>query len=288
VNRTPGAPLPEAGYALVAAIAGLLVFSALALSMMSATRLATSDVQAFADRTRLSAAVEGGLALAAYNLSIRNRADRWSIDGRTRTTTFDGLAIAITVEDETGKIPYGLLEESQMRLMYELAGASGERLDILTDSTLDWIDEDDETRPFGAESAYYAKKSYVPRNGKFASVGELINVRGMDAALLARLAPALTVWFGQGTQAERDRNANPFALAVMSGAGLNSPGVIQRQRELAGQRTAIELGEAESIIGKPLMVQITASDGNRARFSKKYIIELTGNSRRPYLVRDIW
>jgi general secretion pathway protein K len=275
----------DSGYAMVAAVAALLVFSLLALSLVRETRTTLSGVQAYADRTRLSSAADAGLAFAVHGLSIRNRAERWSIDGRTRQLDYNDLILGITVEDETGKIPIGLLEESQMRLMYDLAGISGERLNILTDSTLDWVDEDDEPRAFGAEMVFYSARGIAPRNGKLASVGELINVRGMDAALLAKLAPALTIWFGQGTQAERDRNAVPFALAVMSGAGLNSPAVIQRQRELAGQRPAIELSEGENLIGRPLTIRITARDGNRAKFTRAFVIELTGNERKPYVVR---
>ncbi len=277
----------DSGYALVAVVASLLVFSILSFSLTASTRSVIQDVQSQEDRTQLTSAVEAGLALAVHGLSIENRADRWSIDGRTRTIDFESFALAITVEDETGKIPIGLLEEAQVRLMYDLAGVSGERLLILTDSTLDWVDEDDEPRPFGAEADFYATRNIAPRNGRFGSVGELINVRGMDAALLQRLAPALTIWFGNGTQAERDRNANPFALAVMSGAGLNSPAVIQRQRELAGQRTAIELSEGEDLIGRPLTVRVTARDEKGSRYTRAYIIELTGKSIRPYIVREI-
>ena len=44
------------------------------------------------------------------------------------------------------------------------------------DAILDWIDEDEEARPFGAEAEYYnaLATSYSPANGPLQSVEELL------------------------------------------------------------------------------------------------------------------
>ena len=54
------------------------------------------------------------------------------------------------------------------------------------DAILDWIDEDDEPRPFGAESEYYSglPTPYEPANGPLQSVEELLLVRGVTPELL--------------------------------------------------------------------------------------------------------
>lgn len=64
----------------------------------------------------------------------------------------------------------------------------------LADAILDWIDEDDEPREFGAEIDYYSSldPAYKPRNGPPATVDELLMVRDVTPDLL----------FG------RDRNRN--------------------------------------------------------------------------------
>lgn len=56
----------------------------------------------------------------------------------------------------------------------------------VADAILDWIDEDDEPRDFGAESEYYTTLDppYAPRNGPLVSVEELLLVRGVTPALL--------------------------------------------------------------------------------------------------------
>lgn len=54
------------------------------------------------------------------------------------------------------------------------------------DAIMDWIDEDDETREFGAEFDYYQSlgSPYEPNNGPFNTVEELLLVRGVVPELL--------------------------------------------------------------------------------------------------------
>ncbi|MGV3486488.1 MAG: general secretion pathway protein GspK [Planctomycetaceae bacterium] len=56
----------------------------------------------------------------------------------------------------------------------------------IADCILDWLDEDDEPRPFGAEVEYYSTlpTPYKPANGPINSVEELLLVRGVTPALL--------------------------------------------------------------------------------------------------------
>jgi len=56
----------------------------------------------------------------------------------------------------------------------------------IADAILDWLDEDEEPRPFGAEVEYYSTlpTPYVPKNGPVLSVEELLLVRGVTPTLL--------------------------------------------------------------------------------------------------------
>lgn len=61
----------------------------------------------------------------------------------------------------------------------------GQEADQLTDAILDWRDVDNLTRMNGAEAGYYQGHglSYVPGNGPFQSLTELLLVKGMSSAL---------------------------------------------------------------------------------------------------------
>ncbi len=56
----------------------------------------------------------------------------------------------------------------------------------IADSILDWLDEDDEPRPYGAELEHYSvlPTPYAPKNGPIDSVEELLLVRGVTPDLL--------------------------------------------------------------------------------------------------------
>jgi hypothetical protein len=56
----------------------------------------------------------------------------------------------------------------------------------IADAILDWLDEDDEPREFGAEADYYSSlvPPYAPKNGPLETVEELLLVRGVTPLLL--------------------------------------------------------------------------------------------------------
>lgn len=282
-------PLPrdsEAGYALVAAVIAIAVLALMSLSLIDTGRGITLGVLAEAERARLAAAADAGLAHAVVQLSDSNRAQRWSIDGRPRNFRFAGTDMVITVEDERGKLPLNKLADEQVRALFEELGASGRSLDIQTDALLDWLDDDDETRPNGAEIDYYRALRIAPRNGEMRSVEELMLVRGITPQVLLKLRGKAAAGRNQGVGFD-DRFATPLALSVMSGAGANSPAVIARERELAGQRVAIDLAEEESLVGRSVTVRVVARRPGGGRFERATWLELTGRSESPYVVRAI-
>lgn len=56
----------------------------------------------------------------------------------------------------------------------------------IADAILDWLDEDDEDREFGAERSHYQDLpvEYDPRNGQFTGLDELLMIKGITAEIL--------------------------------------------------------------------------------------------------------
>jgi general secretion pathway protein K len=276
----------EDGYAMVAAVVAMAVLALMSLALIETGRGFVAGVAADAERARLAAAADAGLALAVRGLSKGDRGRRWTIDGRPRRLAFDGADLLITVEDERGKIPINLLADDQVRNLFQTLGASGETLAVRTDSLLDWIDDDDEVRDNGAEAPWYAARGRRPRNGPLRSMDELALVRGMSPEIVARLRSVATVYRDQRVGFD-SRYAMPLALAVMEGTGLDSPAVIDRERELAGQRPAIDLADNESLVARPLTIRVAARRPGGGKLVRAFLIELTGQARRPYVVRRV-
>lgn len=273
----------ERGYALVAAVASIAVFALIALMVIEASRGTIVAAGAEADRARVQAAAEAGLAIALRNLMNAGPGGA-SIDGRVQHVRFGEADLAIAIQDERGKIPLNALSAAQTRRLFEELGLSGDRLDVATDSFLDWLDDDDDPRPSGAEGGFYAPQGLHPRNGMLLSVAETALIRGVGKPLADRLEAIATVHFGNGSF--EPAHASLTAIKVMEGEEKGAIDLIERQKELAGQRTAIALVDTGTLIGRPLSIEVEARIGQQARSRIRQIVILTGRASQPYILKD--
>jgi general secretion pathway protein K len=273
----------DEGYAMLAAILGIAAFSYVSFEVIAENRGIISEAQAENERARLKSACDAGLEAAMAGLASKDKRQQWLIDGTSRQFMFDDIALTIIIEDERGKIPLNGINEDQVRELFQAAGASRSQLSTLVDSYEDWIDPDNERRQSGAEAPQYASLGYKPRNGSFHTVSELRLVKGMDDAIYARVAPAVTAFFGESGGFSED-TSQILALEALSEVGPGSPDVIRRQQELAGLRPAADVKTPPYLIGRTLTVRIDARRAG-AEMKRSAIVELTGNSADPVWYR---
>ena len=93
-----------------------------------------------------------------------------------------GLALAGVDASSSGSSEEAVSSNIAVTLLMALPGMTEDTADAI----LDWIDEDEEARPYGAEAEYYnaLATSYSPANGPLQSVEELLLVRGVTPTLL--------------------------------------------------------------------------------------------------------
>ena len=267
----------QAGYAVLAAMLAAACFALLAAQVVSTSRSAVQSANAEVVRARLGAAAEAGLAMALDGLSTDDPAARWDIDGRPRHESFEGAELTITVEDERGKIPINLITPAQARSLFEHAGAGAAELDGLVEAFLDARD------PSRTVRAPAAAASGAPPVQGFATISDLAHVPGVTPGMFAALAPSVTV--SADDAAFDARTATPMALEVMGGTGTSPAAVIERQRELAGDRTALDITPPINLVGRVLTIWVNAESPPDGRFEAASVVELTGRPERPYLVR---
>lgn len=79
-------------------------------------------------------------------------------------------------------VAFDLDEEPTAQMLMNVPGMTEE----IADAILDWIDDDDEVRSYGAESSEYEslQPPYTARNGPLESLDELLLVRGVTPQLL--------------------------------------------------------------------------------------------------------
>jgi hypothetical protein len=105
-----------------------------------------------------------------------------------RENDFMGQTLRFGLTDESSKfnlnalLGFDLEEEQQRDTLLALPNMTIE----IADAILDWIDDDQQPRQFGAEDEYYGTLSppYQAKNAPLESIDELLQVRGLTAALL--------------------------------------------------------------------------------------------------------
>lgn len=170
-------------------------------TMVESSRRAMAHLHA----ARATEAASSGLRLAAAWLSqSRSQEQKLGIGAEhlfvehslaspdDRTAGFQFLAPPWSqarwgMEDESAKLSINALplekeqEEPAREMLLKIPGMTVQ----VADALLDWIDDDDAPRAFGAEQTYYASlRLPPPRNGRIDSLEELLQVRGVTPELL--------------------------------------------------------------------------------------------------------
>ncbi len=276
-------PAHERGYAMVAVVAGIGVMAAVAAGAASFTATRLDTVEAETARARLIAAADAGVEIALANLTRPGLATRWSIDGRTYNESWSNVPVAIRIEDEAGKIMLNRIDGENIGWLISALDLPQDQVEILRDSFDDWIDQDDEPRANGAETDFYLQRGYAARNGPPNSVEELGDIRGFTPALVDRIARIATVEVN-GTAFDK-RYADPLAIQVMSDGDAGAADVIERQREIAGQRPALSINDPADWSGRVVTIIAVARGPGGAEARRRVVVELTGKARQPYLLR---
>ncbi|NJA05573.1 general secretion pathway protein GspK [Methylococcaceae bacterium WWC4] len=214
----------QSGFALVIVIWILTLLSIMAGSFALSMRRESSVSYALHKNAEAMAIAESGINLAIFRLQQTDKEQRWLSDGSVyQVPTVDGVT-RIKILAESGKVDINAGKEELLQAV--IAGATSDEKEQarLVDAIVDWRDADDEPRQHGAERKEYQQAGLRQRPGNrpFQSVEELQQVIGIDAELLERLRPWLTVY---SEQAEVDfKVADPKLLQII-GADLKERNV---------------------------------------------------------------
>ncbi len=180
----------EGGYVLLAVLwlcAGII---ALAGSLAAVAREATAASRNRIGLERAEWLALGCAALAQASLreALSESALRSDVERRAVWQRVDSVLVAVhhpgctlTAFAVGEKLNLNAIDEEQARRLLLALGASPPFADSAAAALLDWRDEDDETRPNGAEAAWYrAMGRPSPPNRPFYSVQEVGSVRGMN------------------------------------------------------------------------------------------------------------
>lgn len=194
----------QSGLALVMTLLIISFLVAMTLQLMMTADRQVSVAAGQREQVRLDAMVLGGLNLVLAALQADQREndfdtpqDDWATFDTEKLQEITGdISLNLTVDDLSGRLqvnalvsdPDGSYREIWLRLLLSgrFAVKDQDQAEALLDALTDWLDEDDDERPQGAESGYYQglETPYECRNGKMANVEELFLVKGMTPAIV--------------------------------------------------------------------------------------------------------
>ncbi len=279
----------ERGWALVSVLWTVTMLALMAAATQALTVTSyVSERHAMAD-ARAAAGLDAAVTRAVLGIADTRPERRWRVDGTVNTFFFDRLSIRVAAQDEAGRIDLNAASGAALRALLLGMGLPLDAADRLTGNILQWRSTTGLQTPNAASDDDYraAGLAYQPRHAPFQTVDELKLVLGMTPALFARLRPALTIY---SRRAILDTSvATPQALlAVYPG---DPAKIAQILRARAGDANAsLQLGFAPGAVASPgvpagrtFSIAAETAIGRRI-FRRTAVVELTGDSRRPYFV----
>ncbi len=196
----------ERGFALVLTLVVTAILVALVTEFITEVYVDTSSRQYAVDAQQASLLAESGvfgsIKLLQRELggqSYSSLQDRWATP---LVLEEEKGSLRVTVEEENGKLslnhvalPNGTFNEVYYGIAVRLLKKLGLSPD-LCDTLADWVDENEEPHPGGAESVWYLaqKPPYHAKNSRLETLEELSLVKGFSGKPLEQLRPFVTVY----------------------------------------------------------------------------------------------
>lgn len=225
----------ERGVALLMALLVVALLTALILEFDAEARREYREAAAFRDNYKAGlltrAAIQAARAALQQDfLKDKQTGDKydglmdlWAIPIKNYAIG-DGL-LSARIQDERGKLNLNDLAASggdqiqlkarvtRVRRLFELLQVNPD----LVDALIDWMDEDDDPRPSGAENLYYQsqKPPYRAANAPLPSLGDLGLVKGFTPEIIERLSPYVTVYPIEGGSPVNINTAPPFVIQAL-------------------------------------------------------------------------
>ncbi len=230
----------ENGFILIAVLWISLLLSIFALNLSTKSRLKGVQVLNIESRLYNNEALHSGLS-RGYHEYLKYRENRTLLDKREEWESLTGntldlwhpryepymievgdVKVAVRIKNTQGRLNVNQVDVHLLQEVVSLCGASpGVETTSVTNSILDWIDQDDLTRPEGAEKDHYLslQDPYLPKNSDIENMGELLLIKGItrDIFFGTEEHPGLVHFFStQGSNEKMDINsAAPETFSVL-------------------------------------------------------------------------
>ena len=288
-SRMP--PRAQRGIALIIVLWVTTLLMLIASSFIYAMRTDVKIVTNTLARARLEAAADAAVQRGLLEMMKPPQLpNRWTTDGVTQLWNYQGVAVGVSMTDESGKIDINTASEALLRGLFVAQGMKDEEAATVLDAILDWRDPDSLKRLRGAEEAEYiaAGYSYKPANAAFQSIEELRLVMGLTPELFDKVAPLITIYSRQpGINASIAARGVLRAIPGVTDALVDAY-IAQREQARAAKLPVPQFAQAapySSFANGIVIVRAVASggEGNEgATFAREAVVMRLATPKRPY------
>lgn len=212
-------PWRQNGFALIVVLNVIVILSAIAILASHGSREEAAISANFRTATQRESLAEGAMAFAAHQLMSDPPDKNWLPDGRPNRLTLFGTEMAVSIQDESGKLSLNMTDEAKLSHAFANVGIEVTKARSLAAAIADWRDPDDNRRLGGAERQDYLQAgiSGSPANAPFSRTDELLGVLGITDDSYRKIAPLVSAY-------SMDREVNldmapPLVLTALFGPG---------------------------------------------------------------------
>lgn len=163
------------------------------------------------------AAADGAVSEAIFKLSNPSSGG-WRLDGRRHLVVIGHSRVRLTLTNEAGRINPNLASKALLEALLQVTGSAPGRAARLATAIEEWIGKEPVPGGSGAALAEYraAGLDYGPPRQPLQTIGELSEVIGMTAPVLAAIRPHLTLYGAAQPDPRAADSVVAAALALVS------------------------------------------------------------------------
>lgn len=193
----------QQGISLIIVLWMLAILTVIALVFSQGVRtevMLTANYQKQAKALALAeAGIWRGVAMALNKGIAQKEGHDIRFDGYVYSLASDAGLLKVSLQSADGLVDLNRAPKEVIEGVLASVASEDVNINIITDSLLDWRDEDNLRRLAGAErDDYYGQGlSYGPTNGLMVSTNELARVNGVKQELYQKTLPLVTVYSGR-------------------------------------------------------------------------------------------
>lgn len=271
--------LNNKGVALILVLWVVVLLSVLVLEFSYAMRIEATATKNFKEEVDCYLYAQGGFQQAVAELTKSftmrpkefeeedvGRLKTWRDDQRKIKLHFERGRAEVVISNERGKYDLNTIPDDLLRSLIGTLVVGEVQRDIITDSILDWRDQDNFHLLNGAEDDYYEAlpKPYSCKDGNFDTVEELLQVRGVTPELLygcssgggdtalgwqKGLVDLVTV-YSRATRIDINSAPREVLLTVPGLSGESADAIIKAREE----KPLKDLNELRQLVGEDLFI----------------------------------